>query len=101
MTASPEAFCDRVGAMFPASHPKATSFPSGAFMIDVTVGEEVHVIEYLPNLGFGVSRRDTAGFGWEGVENQFESLAAAESYVVKLLQNGPNHFPLPTQGAAD
>jgi hypothetical protein len=65
---------------------KLTTFPSGAFTIDVSVGAEVHVVEYLPSLGqkFGVSRMSTAVFGWEGVENAFESFQEVEDYLVAV-----------------
>ena len=86
MDVSPKAFCERVSAQFPASRPKLTSFPSGAFMIDVVVDTEIYVVEHQPSLGgFGVSRMSTAVFGWEGVEKSFESLDAAEKHIVALL----------------
>ncbi len=68
--------------------------------MDVCVEKEVHVVEYHPGLGFGVSRMCTATFGWEGVENEFESLAAAESYVVGLLEKKPIQPPQTTSGLA-
>src|SRR5690349_6517498 len=97
MHPSPEQFCSRIRAAFPLSRPTVTNFPSGAFMIDVQIGDEVHVVEYLPSLaGFGVSRRSTAVFGWEGVEHAFESMADVEAFVVALLEKEPNKAPEPT-----
>ena len=67
-------------------------------MIDLFVEGEVHVVEYLPKLGYGVSLQRTATFGWEGVENRFESLAGVEAYVVDLLKKkAPNQPPQPTR----
>ena len=41
---------------FPESHPKSTLFPSGAAMLDVTVGNETYVLEYHLDVGLGISR---------------------------------------------
>jgi len=49
---------------FPDSQPAFTEFPSGAAMLDVTVGAETYVMEYLPSLRLlGISRMSTATFG--------------------------------------
>ncbi len=72
---------------FPASKPELTNFPSGAFMLDITVGPEIFVFEYLPSVGgYGVSRVSTATFGWEGFENVFEDFESAKAFILDLLK---------------
>ncbi|MFC4312411.1 hypothetical protein ACFPN2_25230 [Steroidobacter flavus] len=66
--------------------PKVTSFPSGAFILDVTIGGGRYAFEYLPSKnGFGVSRIDSATFGWEGFESSFEDFDSAKKYILNLL----------------
>ena len=86
MQTSPEYALERIRTRLPKRAAKLTTFPSGAFMIHVSVGAEVHVVEYLPSMGhkFGVSRMSTAVFGWEGVENAFESFEEVEDYLVAV-----------------
>jgi hypothetical protein len=86
MPHSPEYALERIRTRLPDRTAKLTKFPSGAFMIDVSVGSEVHVVEYLRSVGqrFGVSRMSTAVFGWEGVEKAFESLEEVEDYLVAV-----------------
>ncbi|ATC63307.1 hypothetical protein CMV30_04685 [Nibricoccus aquaticus] len=86
MEPMPEEFLSRLCARLPHSQPKLAVFPSGAFMIDLTIKQEMHVIEYLPSLGFGVSRAATAVYGWEGVENAFTTTAEVEAYVTELAE---------------
>jgi hypothetical protein len=71
MKHSGKEFFEKLQTVLPGGSMQLTDFPSGAFMIDVAIGPETHVVEYLPDLGLGVSRKSTATFGWEGVENAF------------------------------
>jgi hypothetical protein len=71
----------------PSSEPKLIVLPSGAAMIDVKVGSEPYVFAYFPGQnGFGISRRNTAVFGWEGVEHEFRTFQEAESYLLQLFR---------------
>lgn len=57
-------------------------------MLDIPVGAETWVLEYLPSLsthGMGVSRMSTATFGWEGWEHPFDDFASAQAFVLALL----------------
>ncbi len=85
MTPTPEEYLSRLSSRFPESNPKLTPFPSGAFMIDLEIQKEALVIEYLPSFGkFGVSKLSTAVFGWEGVENAFDTADEVEAYLGDL-----------------
>ncbi len=57
-------------------------------MLDVAVGNEVYVVEYLHSRGWcGVSKQSTAVYGWGGgFENSFETFEVAERFVVNLLE---------------
>lgn len=77
---------EQIGRNFPSSEPKLTTFPSGAAMLDVTIGPEIYVMEYLPSVGgIGVSRMSTATFGWEGYENAFDTFEEAKSFLLQML----------------
>jgi hypothetical protein len=80
------AFRDRLTREYPSTEPKLTAFPSGAMMLDIKVGAETYVMEYLPSFNaFGVSRMSTAVFGWEGFENAFDDFGKAKEFVMALL----------------
>jgi hypothetical protein len=38
----------QIAEKFPESNPQTTSFPSGAAMLDFTIGEIRYCVEYLP-----------------------------------------------------
>lgn len=54
-------------------------------MIDLNVRGEIYVIEYLVGKGYGLSRQKGATFGWEGVEECFESVEDLELGVRRLV----------------
>jgi hypothetical protein len=88
MSAQVEQLCEQIKTNFPWSRPRLTSFPSGAAMLDVKIGAETYVLEYLPSLGaFGVSRMSTAVFGWEGFEQSFDDFESAKEFVLSLLRS--------------
>ncbi|HZK80852.1 MAG TPA: hypothetical protein VFC46_07290 [Humisphaera sp.] len=70
---------------FPESHPKSTLFPSGAAMLDVTVGNETYVLEYHLDVGLGISRVSTAVFGWEGYEHPVDDFEEARKFLIAAL----------------
>ncbi len=37
--------------------------------------------------GYGVSRRSTAVYGWEGVEHAFDNFEDAKKYLLNVLAN--------------
>ena len=59
-------------------------------MVDVTVAGSTYVVEYLPSLGsgLGLSRLDTATFGWEGVEEVCSTEAELHTRIAEMLR-GP------------
>jgi hypothetical protein len=66
--------------------PKITSFPSGAFMLDVNIQGRRYVFEYIHSMrGFGVSSAESATFGWEGVEVPFDDFDSAKNYLLDLI----------------
>ena len=73
---------------FPQSHPKLQEFPSGAFMIDLLLCNEVYVVEYLAGgTQLGLSRQKTAVFGWEGAEKVLDGLDALEDRIREITKN--------------
>ena len=80
---------EQVKRDYPSSNPKFTPFPSGAAMLDVEIGPETYVMEYLPSLrAVGISRISTATFGWEGFEHPFNDFESAKAFLLSLLQKG-------------
>jgi hypothetical protein len=70
----------------PGADPKITAFPSGAIMLDFNARGRKYVFEYLPSQGgFGISRLESATFGWEGVDVSFEDFASAKHYLIGLI----------------
>jgi hypothetical protein len=60
-------------------------------MLDVEIGPETYVMEYLPSLrAVGNSRMRTATYGWEGVEHSFDDFESAREYRMSVLQNERN-----------
>jgi hypothetical protein len=84
--------CSRLVTAHPALQAQYLEFPSGAFMIDLTVAGEPYMIESI-GCEFGLSRQKTAVFGWEGVEERFESADALERRIRELVQ--PDNSPFP------
>lgn len=85
------ALARQLAEMDPRTDPKVTSFPSGALLLDVNVRGRAYVFEYFPSLqGFGVSSLDSAVFGWEGVDVQFNDFESAKSYLIDLLSRPAN-----------
>jgi hypothetical protein len=80
----PDEYLHRWIEQHPAMSPKLTTFPSGAFMIDVNIDGEAQVLEFVPGRGFGISRKKTAMFGSEGVEHEFATFDEAEAYIHKF-----------------
>ena len=78
-------FFERLRAAFPHCTMKLEEFPSGAFMIDVVVGKETHLVEHSPGQGFGVSRMSPAVFGFEGCENVFARFEEVEACLATLI----------------
>lgn len=62
-------------------------FPSGGAMLDVYGPNGTYVLEYYPSVGpgFGISRMDTATYGFEGYENYFEHIADAERFFRDVI----------------
>jgi len=54
-------------------------------MLDLEIAGVPHVAEYLVGQGYGVSRTRTATFGWEGVEQQFETISELANYLTTQL----------------
>ena len=63
----------RLSSEFPQSSPRLNEFPSGSFMIDLDVRGEPYVIEYVVGEGYGLSKQKRATFGWEEVDESFET----------------------------
>ena len=82
-----ESFIELLKRDYPRSNPVLETFPSGAAMLNLNVGMITYVMEYLPSQkGFGVSRMDTATFGWEGVEASFDTFDDTAKYLLGLLK---------------
>jgi len=80
---------EQIKQEYPSSDPKFTPFPSGAAILDVRIGPETYVMEYLPSRrAVGISRMSTATFGWEGFEHAFQDFQGAKAFLLSLLQNG-------------
>lgn len=79
---------ERIVKRFPESNPQATSFPSGAWMLDLTIGGKRYCAEYLPSYrAFGLSRVEGASPFWEGVDESFKSPEELEARIVELMKN--------------
>lgn len=76
---------ERLTQLFPQCHPTLDDFPSGAFMIDLVIGGKVFVVESVGSDKFGLSIQETAVFGWEGVDQLFETIEGLEQRIGDLL----------------
>lgn len=79
----------RLSSEFPQSSPRLKEFPSGSFMIDLQMRGEAYVVEYVVGQGYGLSRQKGASFGWEGVEESFETIEDLERAVRKVMAAPP------------
>jgi hypothetical protein len=71
----PRLALERIASSLPSLSVKLDEFPSGSFMIDVPIGDEVWVIEYsVRQPCFGLSRMSTAGYGFEGYEEIYDEI---------------------------
>jgi len=57
-------------------------------MIDLDVHGETYVIEYVIGKGYGLSKQSGTVFGWEGVDEAFETLSELE-LGVRILMTTP------------
>ena len=73
---------------FPYSRPRLVLFPAGSFVIEMNVRGKTYVIEYVAGRGYGLSKRRRVGYGWQPVDEPFDTLPALESGVRKLMTNG-------------
>jgi hypothetical protein len=79
----------RIAARFPETERKLTEFPSGAIMLDFTIGEVPYCAEYLPSYNaYGLSKTAGATPFWEGVEQSFTSAEQLEAKIVELMNSG-------------
>jgi hypothetical protein len=85
MSSPGERLRDRLTTELPQTLPRLTDFPSGSFMIDLNLDQEIYVIEHVVGQGFGLSAQKTATFGWEGVAQTFATVEALEAAVKSLV----------------
>jgi hypothetical protein len=76
----------RIAAKFPEGHPQITDFPSGAIMLDITIGGVRYCAEYLPSRNvYGLSKTQGATPFWEGVEQSFTSPEQLEAKIHEII----------------
>ena len=84
-----KALTERLRLRFPVINPRLTAFPSGAFMVDINLDGNSYVVEYLPSIGvLGLSRLDTAVFGWEGFDEALSTEIDLQARIEEILR-GP------------
>jgi hypothetical protein len=75
----------QIAARWPEYGPIVSEFPSGAAMLDLMVRGIRYTAEYFPGPNrYGLSKTATATFGWEGVEQSFDTAAALENAIAQL-----------------
>jgi len=78
----------RIAVRFPESNPKLTELPSGAAMLDITIGEVRYCAEYLPSYNaYGLSKTEDATPFWEGVEQSFTSAEQLEAKILEMMNS--------------
>ena len=76
----------RIAVRFPEANPKLTEFPSGAAMLDITIGNVRYCAEYLPShKAYGLSKTEGATPFWEGVEQSFTSAEQLEAKILEMM----------------
>ena len=77
---------NRIAIRFPECNPGITEFPSGAAMLDLTIGGVWYCAEYLPSLNLlGLSKVEGCSPFWEGVDEAFKSPEELEAGIVEML----------------
>jgi hypothetical protein len=78
----------RIAVRIPQAHPELTEFPSGAAMLDITIGKERYCAQYLPSHNaYGLSRTADASPFWEGVEEAFTSAEQLEARILEIMDS--------------
>ena len=78
----------RITVRFPESNPKLTELPSGAAMLDITIGKVRYCAEYLPSHNaYGLSKTVGATPFWEGVEQSFTSAEQLEAKILEMMNS--------------
>jgi hypothetical protein len=78
----------RIAVRFPETNPKLTEFPSGAVMLDVTIGKVQYCAEYLPSYNaYGLSKTAGGTPFWEGVEQSFTSAEQLEAKILEMMNS--------------
>jgi len=76
----------RIAVRFPETNPKLTELPSGAAMLDITIGNVRYCAEYLPSQRVcGLSKTEGATPFWEGVEQSFASAEQLEAKIIEMI----------------
>lgn len=70
----------------------APSQPNGGWFIDVAVEDRTFVIEFRPDLGFGMSSTPTEGLG-EGADEFFEAASEVVERMAELLHTKSRTAP--------
>ncbi len=77
---------NRIAVRFPEAKPKLTEFPSGAAMLDITIGEIRLCAEYLPSHNaYERFKTEVVTPFWYGVEQSFPSREQLESKIIKTI----------------
>ena len=75
----------RLSSEFPDCEPRLVKFVSGSFLIDLKVRGKAYVIEYVVGQGYGLSKQKGRVYGWQAVDEAYDTLAELESRVLELL----------------
>ena len=78
----------RIAVRFPKANPKLTVLPSGAAMLDITIGDVLYCAEYFPaHNAYGLSMTSGATPFWEGVDQTFASAEELEAKVLEMMNS--------------
>jgi len=79
----------RIASRFPECAFGITEFPSGAAMLDLTLGGKDYCAEYVPSLTlFGLSKVEGSSPFWEGFDESFKSSEELEARIAELAAKG-------------
>jgi len=80
-------FFGMIESRFPETTPRLTVFPSGAFMIDMTIRGNSYCVEYLPSGNLlGLSKSEQISPFFEGVDESFKTVEQLEAKITEIMK---------------
>lgn len=88
MKITPSTFLESISIRFPETNPRITRFPSGAFIVDISVRGIEYCIEYIESTKqIGLSKAFQISPFFEGFDESFDNFEELEIRILDLVTN--------------